>query len=41
MNISKYLNPTTLITGMIAAAIMILLFNKNILGIRKYLGGAQ
>lgn len=37
---SKYLNPTALITGIIAAAIFMFAYNKNVGGIRKYLGGA-
>lgn len=36
---SKYLNPTTIITGIIAAAIFMLAYNKVPM-VRKYLGGA-
>lgn len=35
---SKYLNPTALITGILAAAIVVLAFNKVAI-VRKFLGG--
>lgn len=37
---SKYLNPTALITALIASALLMWVYNKNLIpGLKKVLGG--